>query len=87
MIFDPDYTRVCTLQHQIEGQIMEEVLAEQNIPFYIKSFYSDAYDGLFQLSNGWGAVYAPKEYQGEILEILDDIRNLSPEEFPADDEE
>jgi hypothetical protein len=68
------YTKVCILDNQIEAQIIDDFLTKQNIPHYIKSFYSEAYDGLFQLSSGWGAVFAPPEYHQEIREILSDLR-------------
>ena len=68
------YTKVCILEHQIEAQITDDFLTEQNIPHYIKSFYSEAYDGLFQLSHGWGAVFAPQVYHQTIQEILSNLR-------------
>lgn len=68
------YTKACILEHQIEAQIVDDFLTEQNIPHYIKSFYSEAYDGLFQLSSGWGAVFAPQVYHRTIQEILSDLR-------------
>ena len=68
------YTKACILEHQIESQIMDDFLKEQNIPHYIKSFYSEAYDGLFQLGSGWGAVFAPQAYHQIIQEILSDLR-------------
>jgi len=46
------YTKACILEHHIEAQIADDFLKEQNIPHYIKSFYSGAYDGLFQLGSG-----------------------------------
>ena len=68
------YTKACIFEHQIEAQIMDDFLKEQNIPHYIKSFYSEAYDGLFQLGSGWGAVFAPQVYHHTIQEILSDLR-------------
>jgi hypothetical protein len=68
------YTKACILEHQIEAQIVDDFLTQQNIPHYLKSFYSEAYDGLFQLSSGWGAVFAPPAYHREILEIIGDLR-------------
>lgn len=68
------YTKACILEHQIEAQIVDDFLTKQNIPHYIKSFYSEAYDGIFQLSSGWGAVFAPLAYHREIQEIISDLR-------------
>ena len=71
---DATYTNACILEHQIEAQIVDDFLTGQEIPHYIKSFYSGAYDGLFQLSSGWGAVFAPQAYHRIIQEILSDLR-------------
>lgn len=68
------YTKACILEHQIEAQIVDDFLKDQDIPHYIKSFYSGAYDGLFQLSSGWGAVFAPQVYHRTIQDILSDLR-------------
>lgn len=70
------YTKACVLEHQIEAQLVEDYLTKQNIPHYIKLFYSVAYNGLFQLSNGWGAVFAPQIYHREIQEIISDLRKI-----------
>ena len=70
------YTKACVLENQIEAQLVEDYLTKQNIPHYLKSFYSEAYDGLFQLSNGWGAVFAPQIFHREIQEILSDLRKI-----------
>ncbi len=70
------YTKACVLENQIEAQLVEDYLMKQNIPHYLKSFYSEAYDGLFQLSNGWGAVFAPQIFHREIQEILSDLRKI-----------
>ncbi|MDR3288237.1 MAG: hypothetical protein LBT22_02280 [Peptococcaceae bacterium] len=76
-----DFRRLAILRHQIEAQLLEEILQEQNIPYYIKTLYSDAYGGLFQVGGRWGALYAPRKFQKEIDDILEDLRN-----FPTDQE-
>lgn len=70
------YTKACILENQIEAQIADDFLTKQNIPHYIKSFYSEAYDGLFQLSSGWGALYAPPVFHQEIREVINDLRKI-----------
>lgn len=76
MAVSSTYTKACVLENQIEAQLVDDYLTKQNIPHYIKSFYSEAYDGLFQLSNGWGAVFAPQVFHQEIQEILSDLRKI-----------
>lgn len=79
-------TLTCLLNNEIEAQLMDGILTERGIPHYIKSYHSDAYDGLFQLVKGWGAIHAPKEYHAEIQEILRDVQNASPEEFEGSED-
>ena len=43
----------------------------------MQSYYDLAYDGLFQVSRGWGHVEAPRERADGILEILGAIREKS----------
>lgn len=62
---------------------MDGILTDRGMPHYNKSYHSDAYDGLFQLVEGWGAIHAPQEYHAEIQEILRDVRNTNPEEFTS----
>jgi hypothetical protein len=69
-----NYTKVATLENEFEAQIVKSILEEREIPHYVKSFYDVAYDGLYQKSQGWGAVFAPIEYRNEIVEIVGDVR-------------
>lgn len=67
--------KIVVLENQIEASFLETILRDRNIPFMIKSYHDSAYDGLFQLVKGWGAVYGPVEFKEEILEILQELRN------------
>jgi hypothetical protein len=69
-----EYRRIANLDNQFEVQILEEVLKDRQIPYYVKSYHDAAYDGLFQGQKGWGAVFAPEEFQEEILAIIQEIR-------------
>ena len=68
------YVKAATLDNDFEAQILKSILEERAIPHYFKSFYDSAYDGLFQRSGGWGAVFAPENFVGEIVALLEDIR-------------
>jgi len=68
------FIKITTLENVIEAQVLEEVLDERKIPFRIRSFHDTAYDGLFQLQKGWGEIYAPPEHEGEIIGIVEGIR-------------
>lgn len=68
------FEKISSLNNQIEAQLLSSILDEREIPFEIKSYHDAAYDGLFQITLGYGSVFAPKSYSKEILEILEDIR-------------
>ncbi len=69
------YIKITILDNEIEAQLMEASLKQNEIPFMIRSYHDTAMDGLYQQQKGWGAVYAPEQYEDDILELLDAVRN------------
>ena len=66
--------KIVVLENLVEAQLLSGELSEREIPHYLRSYNDSAYDGLFQLSRGWGHIEAESIYKAEILEILDGIR-------------
>ena len=69
-----EFQKIAVLENIVEAQVLESILNEENIPHQIRSFHDTAYNGLFQLQLGWGAIYAPPTYEVSIREILQKIR-------------
>ncbi len=69
-----EYEKIATLENEFEAQFLATMLDEQNIPYHIKSYHDLAYDGLFQMMKGWGAVYALPRHKDIIQELLDNLR-------------
>ena len=67
--------KIAVLDNEVQGRLLDAALTERGIPHVTHSYHSLAYDGIFQLSTGWGHVEAPAEFRGEILAILEDLRN------------
>ena len=65
--------RILMFKNEIEAMLLDEILAEKNIPHLIRSYHDSAYDGLWQTQNGWGHIEAPEEYAGEILSIYNQM--------------
>jgi hypothetical protein len=65
--------KIIVLENEVQARILESVLKEQGIPHVIRSYHDSAYDGLFQVSKGWGCVEAPKKFKSRILDILNDL--------------
>lgn len=72
------YERLAILHNEVEAQMLESVLDEQQIPHAIQSFHDSAFDGIFQMQEGWGAVDGPLSRQQEILQILEELRSQPP---------
>ncbi len=75
--------RIAVLRNDIEAGLLDAVLAEQDIPHLMQSYYDAAYDGVFQHQKGWGCVRAPEVFRAKIIDILEDLRrnaDATPEE-------
>ena len=68
------YTKIATLENEIEATLLDSILTERSVPHRMRSYYDTAYNGLFQTQKGWGYVSAPEGYKDEIMEILTDLR-------------
>lgn len=72
------YTKVAAIDNEIESQLLEEILSDLKIPHVTRSYHDTAYDGIYQLQKGWGAIYAPEPYRKEINKILLELRKAEP---------
>ncbi len=81
----PAWQRVAVLENEVEAERLGVELEAQGIPHVMISYSDTAYDGLFQLSRGWGHLEAAPEHKEAILAILQDIRQTksAPEPGPA----
>ena len=68
------FKKILILDNEVEAQLLDSVLAEQEIPHFMRSYHDRAYDGLWQQQQGWGHVEAPDEYREQILSIYKDLR-------------
>jgi len=68
-----EYVKIAVLQNEIEARLLDSILQEREIPHVLRSYHDVAYDGMFQLQQGWGCLYAPRAFEGEIQEIIADL--------------
>ncbi len=68
-----DDSRVVLLNNQIEAQLLGSILKEENIPHVIRSYEDLAYDGIYQIQQGWGHVETPPQYLEQVREIYHDL--------------
>ena len=69
-----EFTKIITLENEIEARLMDSILDERDIPHRMRSYHDTAYDGLFQTQKGWGIISAPASFKEEIMQILGDVR-------------
>ncbi len=87
-----NYERIVVLDDQFQAQLLHLELERRDIPHVIRSYHDSAYDGLYQLEQGYGCVEAPPEFAEEIRSILAAISEAPASETgrpeaqePADD--
>lgn len=69
--------KVAVLDNEVEAQVLEGMLAEQNIPHVLQCYHDSALDGLFQAGKGWGHVEAPRNFHEQIRRMIAEIRRQS----------
>jgi hypothetical protein len=71
------YIKVDTLEDLAEKSIVEQVLSDSGLSFYIKKIDDSCYSGVYQLIYGYAELWAPREEQAEIEQLLAEIRQQS----------
>ncbi len=73
------------LRNEIEASLLDVILEQDGIPHFVKSFHDRAYDGIFQLQNGWGCVDSPPQYKNGIRALLAVLRREAELSLPDED--
>jgi hypothetical protein len=71
------FEKIAVLDNEVQAELMDGVLSDRKIPHILQSYHDSAYDGLFQMGKGWGAILAPESSREEILAALAEIRRQS----------
>jgi hypothetical protein len=66
--------KVLVLDNEIEASLMQEILKEREIPYFVQSYQDSAYGGIFQFQKGWGHLEAVPKYHNEILSIYKELK-------------
>ncbi|MBN2536420.1 MAG: hypothetical protein JXB88_26285 [Spirochaetales bacterium] len=61
--------RIVDFKNEFEAKLFCKILDDNNIPYYLKSLNDTAYDGIYQLSQGWGFLESSEEYKKQILSL------------------
>lgn len=63
-----------TLMNGIEAGLISEILKEEGIPHYVRSYHDSAYDGIYQAQRGWGHIEASDQFHDQVAQIIADVR-------------
>ncbi|MHB1485556.1 MAG: hypothetical protein ACYCYI_12980 [Saccharofermentanales bacterium] len=63
------------LDNNFEADVLSALFEEEKIPFRVFNHYDLAYDGLFQLTTGWGHFEIQEEYQEKAEKIFQNYKN------------
>jgi hypothetical protein len=62
------------VESRFEGDRVSQALVQAGIPFLVKSFLDTAYDGLYILQKGWGAVLVPENFREEAEKVILEVK-------------
>ena len=68
------WVKAGVVENRFEADRVSQALNQVEIPFMIKSFLDTAYDGLYVLQKGWGAVMVPEKFGEEAEKVISEIR-------------
>lgn len=59
------------LDNSFQADVLSEMLTEEGILHHVVSNRSEAYNGLFQLSLGWGYIEIPEEFKQRTADVME----------------
>ncbi len=62
------------LQNEAEASLLHGILEEDGVPHIIRSYHDRAYDGLWQMQEGWGYVETSVRFAGGVRTLLEVLR-------------
>jgi hypothetical protein len=76
-----EYENILLLDNIVEANLMESLLQEAEISFYIRPWQDASFDGIWTEQKGWGWVVGRKEDEKAIVEIYRDrVKTAESEE-------
>ena len=62
------------LQNEAEASLLHGILEEDGVPHLIRSYHDRAYDGLWQMQEGWGYVETAARFASGVRALLEVLR-------------
>jgi len=67
------FRKAIVLDNEIQARRLAGVLAERDIPHFLRSYDDLAYGGIFQTQKGWGQLEVPERFHREVKAIFADL--------------
>jgi hypothetical protein len=62
------------LDNESEASLLHGILEEDGVPHIIRSYHDRAYDGLWQMQEGWGYVETSVRFANGVRALLEVLR-------------
>lgn len=62
--------KVAVVENRFEADLVRDALQKEGIPCVIRSYEDTAYDGIYVVQKGWGAVLVSEEDEARARAIL-----------------
>jgi hypothetical protein len=66
--------KVLVFDHQIEAELMEEILKEEGIAYHIQSYHQAGLNGIFQLEYGWGHLEVEADHKDQVMALYEELK-------------
>jgi hypothetical protein len=63
-----------SIENKFEADIFTNILDEENISYDLIETHSLAYDGIFEMTMGWGYVEIPQEFKEKAEELYKEFK-------------
>ncbi len=73
-----------SIENQFEADIFTNILDEEHIDYNLIETHSLAYDGLFEMTMGWGYVEIPQEFKEKAEELYKEFKESLTHEIVMD---
>ena len=75
------------LHNESEASLLHGILEEDGVPHLIRSYHDRAYDGLWQMQEGWGYVETSVRFASGVRALLEVLRkNKASAELSKEEE-
>jgi len=82
-----EFMKVSGLENRFIADLVISALENEKIPYIIRTYEDTAYDGIFAMQKGWGALMIPQKYMTQASDIVEQIRKETESQISDDDDQ